>query len=320
MKSEQIDRLVRRGAWTIVRRGVYVETAIADAARTHRQQRVLADVAASLRIGGGHVWSHHSAAHLLGLEVLHEPEPMTHVTRLGIVGSHDRHGVKHHRAPYGASSVIRVGGIDCLDPARTALDITREHGYRQGLVAVDSALRAGSSLADLLAARECMHCWPHSTVMDDVIASASDDTDSIGESLTRELVAGLGFGVPQVQFGLAADGRVAWCDLRLGRHIIEFDGELKYIPIDQGGFATTDPAQVVWLDKQRQDFVCGFKLGMSHVVWADLWGARRERTRDRLIREYLDTCRRFGTDIADLAQYRPRGERRRPAVRRFDAA
>ncbi|MCL2541702.1 MAG: type IV toxin-antitoxin system AbiEi family antitoxin domain-containing protein [Nocardioidaceae bacterium] len=320
MKPEQIDRLVRRGTWTIVRRGVYVETAIAEAAHSHRHKRILIDAAASLRIRGPHVWSHHSAAHLLDLAVLHEPHPITHVTRTGIVGSHDRRDIKHHRAPYPPSAVVGAAGISCLDAARTALDITREHGYLQGLVAADSALRSGSSLDDLRSARELMRSWPHSTVMDDVLASAHPDTDSVGETLTRVLVAELGFGVPQVQFGLAAGGRVAWCDLRLGRHTFEFDGELKYIPTDQGGFATTDPARVVWLEKQRQDFVCGFKIGMSWVVWSDLWGAQRAVTRDRLIREYLDTCRLFGTDISDLAQYRPRGERRRPGVRRLDAA
>ena len=63
------------------------------------------------------------------------------------------------------------------------------------------------------------------------------------------------------------------------------------------------PEQVLDDEKDRQDFVCGFKLGMSRIVWADYWGARRELALRRFEREYLDTCARFGTSIEDLAPY-----------------
>ena len=42
---------------------------------------------------------------------------------------------------------------------------------------------------------------------------------------------------------------------------------------------------------------------MSHVVWDDLWGSRREQTKRRLRREYDATVARFGTSIDDLARY-----------------
>lgn len=79
--------------------------------------------------------------------------------------------------------------------------------------------------------------------------------------------------------------------------------------------AVIDPNQVLWDEKQRQDWVCGFKLGMSRLVWADYWGARRAQTLERLRREYLDTCARFGTDIEDLRPYiiRRPPRHRRPA-------
>jgi len=43
---------------------------------------------------------------------------------------------------------------------------------------------------------------------------------------------------------------------------------------------------------------------MSRIVWDDLWGLRRERTKIRLRREYAATVARYGTDISDLAPYR----------------
>jgi hypothetical protein len=317
MSTQQIDRLTRVGTWTVVRKGVYAETAYVASLTTVREQRLLYDRATSMRISSPHVRSHHSAAYVNGLDVLHErPEPLTHVTRPGIVGSHFRAGVKHHRAPYGEELVVDRGGIRTLNDARTAADIAREHGYRQGLVAADSALRAGTTAAELAAVAKAMKSWPNVTVVRDVLASAEADTDSIGETLTRMVVsdigAELGLGQPEVQFGLSANGRTVWCDLRLGRQMFEFDGHLKYQRIDEGGLASTSPDEIVWFEKQRQDFVCGFNVGMSRIVWLDLFGIRLEQLRDRIRREVLDTCRRFGTDVSDLAQYRPRGARPRP--------
>lgn len=310
--GQEIQRLVRTGVWRRVARGVYAESAVVAAATTHSQQRCLIDAAVSLRIRASHVWSHHSAAHLAGIAVLHEPRPITHVTRPGIVGSHNRRTVKHHRAPHAADQVIQLEGIRLLDPARTALDIAREHGYRQGLVATDSVRRLGTTHDELARARAMMDCWPHSTVMDHVLEDASADADSIGETLARMLVESLGFGRPRLQFGLSSDGRTVWCDLCLGRHVFEFDGRVKYQRIDEGGFSSDDPDETLWFEKQRQDFITGFKVGVSRIIWSDCIGPGVESARRRLIREYRDTCARFGTDAADLAAYRPRGPRPRP--------
>ncbi len=86
-----------------------------------------------------------------------------------------------------------------------------------------------------------------------------------------------------------------WCDLRVGRHVFELDGRLKYTARENGGLAD-DPAQVLWAEKQRQDFVTGFKLGVSRITYADLFSGRAA-AKARLLREYADTCRRFGTDV-----------------------
>ena len=315
MAPERIDRLVRSGDLVVVRRGVYAESAFVATLTTYRDQRLLADRAACLRITRPHERSHDSAAHELDLAILRPGRPMTHVTRPGVVGSHIRHGVKHHLAPYVAERVVEIDGIRVLGPARTAVDIAREHGLRAGVVAIDSARRMGTSLAELDAEVALMTSWPYVTVVREAVELSDPDTDSVGESLTRELVTELGFGRPQTQFGLSAGGRSAWCDLRLGRHLFEFDGKVKYQRVDEGGFALATVEEIVWREKQRQDWVCGFKLGMSRVVWDDLFGPAREHARARLRREYLDTCRRFGESIDDLTPYLARGPRPRPGRR-----
>lgn len=314
MSIEQIDRLVRNGRWRAVRRGVYAEASYVDTLTTHAEQRMLADRAASLRVRDPHVLSHHSSAYPLGMPVLHEPRPTSHLTRPGIVGTHRRNGIAQHLAPYPPRQELTVHGVGMLDLARTALDITREHGFLQGLVATDSAMRMGVTRAELEDVAAHMFCWPHSTVIDDVIASASPDTDSIGETLMRDLVHSLGIGPAEVQFGLTANGRTVWCDLRVGRHEFEFDGKVKILAPADGGVAVQPPTEVLWAEKGRQDFVSGFKLGVSRVTWADVHGPGVERARARLRREYLRTCELFGTDISDLAQFRPRGPRPRPRI------
>lgn len=316
MAGHQIDSLVRSGAWTAVRQGVYAERSYVESLTTTVQRRVLVDRAASLRIGDPHVMSHHSSAHLQQLDVLKERDPVTHVGRPGIVGAHLRHGVKHHLAPYELGQVIEVDGVHALDAARTSLDIAREHGYLHGLVAADSALRSGATRADLERAAGAMTHWPYVTVVHDVVASASPHTDSVAESLGRDFVTELGYGVPQPQFGLTADGRTAWCDLRLGRHMFEIDGRLKLRLVGDGGFSVKDPEETLWDEKLRQDFVTGFKTGVSRLTWNDFFGRQRKAALERCRREFLDTCARFGTDISDLAQFRPRRPKPRIVVRR----
>ena len=315
MAPERVDRLVRHGDLVAVRRGVYAEAAYVASLGRYRDQRLLVDRAACLRISRPHERSHDSAAHELDLAVLRPRTPMTHVTRPGVVGSHLRHGVKHHLAPYVADRLVEVGGIRVLGPARTAVDIAREHGLRAGVVAIDSARRAGTTLAELDIEVALMRSWPYVTIVREAVDLSDPDADSVGETLTREVVTELGFGRPHTQFGLSAGGRTAWCDLRLGRHLFEFDGKVKYQRVDDGGYALASADEVVWREKQRQDWLCGFKLGMSRVVWDDLFGLARERTLDRLRREYLDTCRRFGESIDDLTPYVARGPRPRPGRR-----
>ena len=309
MSPKRINRLVRQGALVAVRRGVYGEAAFVNAHTTFREKRLLADRAASLRIGRPHEMSHDSAAHELDLPILRPFKPMTHVTRPGVVGSHLVHGVKHHLAPYRPSSVVEIDGVRVLGPARTALDIAREHGLRAGVVAIDSARRRGTTLSELADELDLMRYWPNVTVARTAVRHSDAGTDSIGETLTRELVTELGFGRPQTQFGLTSGGRTVWCDLRLGRHVFEFDGRVKYQRVDEGGFAITSVNDVVWREKQRQDWICGFKLGISRVIWDDLFGAARDTALSRLRREYLETCRLFGESIDDLTPYLVRGPR-----------
>ena len=200
----------------------------------------------------------------------------------------------------GAQRLV-VDGLPVLDLARTAVDIAREHPLPHGVVAIDAARQLGVSLAELWSAIDAMYRWPGITTARLAVESSDGGAESVGETLARMMLDELGIGPVQTQFELRDATRHARCDLRVGRHLVEFDGRTKYLRIENGGVAVVDPDRVVWEEKQRQDWLLGYRLGMSRLVWADFWGDRRRVAMARLAREYEQTCAMFGTSIDDLA-------------------
>ena len=296
----ELSGLLRTGDWVAVRRGVYAERATWESLDVWVGRPRLRGRAVHRTMVEDHVLSHDSAAHELGLPILRPPNDLVHITRPHVNGSRTRFGVKHHGAVYREDQVVELDGLRVLDAARTAVDIGREHGITAGVCACDSALRNGVRRRDLWAALEPMRYWPGVRSARAGAKLADPGAESIGESLSRILVRQLGIGEPETQFELRDGTRWARCDLRVGRHVFEFDGRAKYQRRDEGGFALDDPAEVVWREKQRQDWICGFGLGISRIVWSDFWGQSRTRALDRLAREYAATEARFGTSIEDL--------------------
>lgn len=303
LSPADVRRLIGLGLWVPVRRGWYT-TADEWNARDERRGRPVLTIKATHReLRGAHVISHESAALLLDLPVLRPRDGLIHVTKYGSPRARVRHGIKHHQSRFRLEDVEFVDGMPVLDVARTALDIARERGFPAGVCAIDAARQRGVSLADLWAARAAMWHWPHVRRVDQAILFSDDGAESLGESLTRILLAEAGLGPIQTQFELRDPTGWARCDIRIGRHTFEFDGFVKLRPLREGGLARRTPAEVVADEKKRQDWVCGFELGMSRVTWPELWGAQRELTKQRLIREYAATTARYGTDIADLTPY-----------------
>jgi hypothetical protein len=294
--DRDLRRLVSSGAWIRLRRGVYVDRELWVSLDPYRAQPLLRVRAARLVLRCQHVVSHDSAAIAHGIGVPDPVRALVHVTRKKVHGDAVRTGVKHHLAPYGEGQVRIVDGLPVLDLARTALDLAREHGLVAGVAACDQVLRRGVTHQDLLNARGAMWCWPHSRVMDEAIEMADSGSESWLESEGRVFVTQLGIGRPETQFGLTDGTRTVYCDLRIGRHVFEIDGMSKY---DESG---KRPREVLADEKARQDFVTGFKLGVTRLTAYDLRAGRRA-AEARALREYADTCARFGTGIADLTPY-----------------
>ncbi|NYI80670.1 type IV toxin-antitoxin system AbiEi family antitoxin domain-containing protein [Nocardioides panzhihuensis] len=303
---DTICRYVRCGDWTVVRRGVYAERAYVESITLPTDRQRLRDRAACAAITVPFVRSHDTAALELELGILLPRKPQTHVTRHPVVGTHNKWGVKHHLAPYLDGQVVRANGFEVLGPARTAVDIAREHGRPYGVVAVDSARRMGASVSELHEVLEHMQHWPNRRQAQSAIELSDAGSESVGETLTRDVLEELGLAGVETQFEITDGVRTARFDLRVGRHIFEFDGRSKYVPAAEGGLALRSVDDILAEEKTRQAWAHGFHLGMSRVEWADLFGRNRNYLKDRLSREYLTTCRAFGTDISDLERFRVR--------------
>jgi len=282
---------------------VYADRQVWDALDPYAGHPLARAWAAHLTIGVEHVMSHDSAAHAWGLPVVVARSHLVHITRPGVWGSRTEHGVKHHLAmqtpELGTAAGLRVTGL-----ARTAMDLAREHGHVCGAAAADRAMRWGGTAADFDEVLRDMKSWPRVTQARRAAILADPGADTPGETLVRLMLLELGIGVPVTQFPVPVGRGVAWCDLRVGRHIFEFDGRRKYRDRVDGGDAEQPPDEILWAEKVRERDVASHGLGVSRVFWDDCLGRARQATMERLRREYSATQRRFGTELpADLADF-----------------
>ncbi|KQW49320.1 hypothetical protein ASC77_11600 [Nocardioides sp. Root1257] len=310
MTVQQIATLVRGREWVVIRRGVYTTRAHWESLDRYVGRPQLEVWAAVLQMQTPHIVSHDSAAYLHRLPILEAKPRLVHITRIGALGGRTRHGVKHHKAPVRTERIEFIDDHPVLDLPRTVADIGREHGLRHAAVAANSALRRGVSRNALREAVAEMRCWPYVTVPRLAVEWADGRCENPGEDLTMLMLKQLGLGLVHAQFGIQERGRVAWVDFRIGRHLVEFDGRHKYQRDADGGYADRPAEEVVLDEKNRQDWLCGFKLGMSRVIWSEVQPDTWDETQLRLHREITDTARRFGTSVDDLAPYVIRRRRR----------
>ncbi len=313
--EREVKALTRPGGeWVMVRTGVYCERSRVDAVDM-RERWLLKDRAAVLSCRRPAVLSHDSAARLLHIDTLDPPSPASHLTLFGPRGTRTNSGLTRHRDLL-PLCVERVDGLVATSYARTAVDIARWHGYRSGLVAIDSVRQRGVPQTDLEAELARMRHHPHIARAHAALADSDDGAESVLETLGRELVASLGIGEVTTQFAVRlASDRVVWCDIRVGCHIFECEGRIKLVAVEEGGVASEPAETVLWKQQERRTEICAEGLGMSRIVWADCFGPRRERARARLLQEYAVTEARFGRTPAphllEFADLHPRRKKSR---------
>jgi hypothetical protein len=293
----EIRRMLRSGDLVRLRRGVYTTREVWEAADPYVARPLLLARAAVLVVRRAWVLSHDSAAHALGLDILQPDDPYVHLTRPGWTNAWTENGVKHHLARFGSHQVVEVDGLRVLDLARVAVDMGREHGFRRGFIACDSAMRMGVTRAELLAAAEPMAQWPGARAVNASVEFADPGAENVNESLGRELVVEAGIGTPETQFPVRTAEGIRWCDLRVGNHVIEVDGKVKYLSEADGGLARKSGDEVAWEERKRERLVRDEGLVVSRVYWEDYWGARRASAVRRLRADHADSVARFGAEL-----------------------
>ncbi len=117
--------------------------------------------AAVLATGAGSVISHRSAGYLHGMADYGTASQGVVLSRASGRTSPDRYdGLIVQRAALPTRDVTVVGGLPVTTVERTAVDVAREGSLRAGVVAVDSALRLGATLADLERVLDGQRGWP----------------------------------------------------------------------------------------------------------------------------------------------------------------
>jgi hypothetical protein len=312
-----IRHLLRRREWIPVRRGVYTSRELWESLDEWQGRPRLIARAVVLTMRRAWVLSHNSAADELGLATLRPPVPLTHITRPGWTNAWTENQVAHHLARFAPDQVVEINGVRVLDAARTAVDIAREHGDLHGLVACDSARRAGVSQAELVAAYGPMEQWPGVRAAYSSVALSDPRAENVHESLGRHLVLEAGIGEPDCQFPVRTIDGVKWCDIRVGNHMIETDGQVKFRPTADGGVADKPAHEVAWDEKKRQRLITDRGTVVTRVIWEDYWGRRRDEAIRRLQADHEESVRRFGHELApqlaiEAAEIRARYGERRP--------
>lgn len=268
-----------------LRRGVYALREAYEAA-TPAEQHAIRVAALGLVLTAPAVLSHQSAAAEHGLPLLDPDLRTLHVTRPDGAGTREEAGVKHHAADLPDDHVVRrEGRLDLTTLARTAVDVARETDRLECAVAAfDSALRMGVTRKSLTEVFLHSRSWPGARMAGVALAIADGRAANPGESWSRVVLIQQGVPPLDLQVPLVdEDGHFGYGDFGWEGVIGEMDGKGKYGLGDADAEAA---AQVLWLEKRREDRIRGKGDEVVRWTYADHYrpaviGARVRRAQAR---------------------------------------
>ncbi|WP_160318917.1 hypothetical protein [Arthrobacter sp. ERGS1:01] len=237
------------------------------------------------------VFSHESAASILGLPLLETPAQVHCLLPISSSGGRNEYGVRRHNPIPGDPLPWCVDGLLTTPLVETARDLAATGTFAQGLTAMDRLLLPklfpGIPLGLLSAIRD-------EEVLDSLAKLGSGSqrgrvkrslefadirSGSPGESWSRAIMLQHGFPTPELQLpfhdnrGLIGYPDFDWEEFKL---LGEFDGYEKYSA--QRFLDGLTPSQVVVAEKNRENRLRALGYNVVRWVWDDL------RTPERLIR------------------------------------
>lgn len=279
---DEVDRRRRRrGDLDAVRRGVYLPGGDREERAGPVTAHVLAAHAVAPELAPDAVFSHVTAAVLLGLPIWKIRTDRVHVSRSRPGGGRMRPGTHVHATTMAAEDVVVIDGLRVTSPARTVVDLARTEPFEQAVAVADAALhqdllrRAGRQSgpgavapADLASALTGAIGRRGGPAARRAVAWADELSEGVGESRSRVALARAGLPAPTSQWtppglaGIRVD--FGWP----GRGVVgEFDGRIKYGRLLRTG---QDLEEVLWEEKRREDRLRAAGLTVIRWIWADL--------------------------------------------------
>ncbi|VXB91220.1 conserved hypothetical protein [Microbacterium sp. 8M] len=264
-----IERALSTGELHRVRRGWYLPGVFWRELWPESRHKALVVATWMAARGSDPVFSHESAAALLGLP-LHRWVPRSAHVMLGSVDRHSARDVFRHEGELTEGDIVRVGGIRCTGLVRTAYDLGRMLPPASALAVVDAALAqvAGVPWDFDAAAEDSMRKQLEDRARRpgargirqarELFTLAEGRAQGPLESVTRYRLHQLGFPRPRVQVPVPGPNSTTyWMDIGLDEHriFLECDGIGKYLDPELAG--GMDPGQVVLEEKRREDWVRG---------------------------------------------------------------
>lgn len=282
--DSDIQGATREGYWLRLRHGYYAY-AEQCAALEPRERHCLTARAVLHKLGDGYVLAGPSACAALGIDTWGADPETVHVVRASGRSALRAAGVQYHDFPVDPSDVVRIGDISVLRAERAVWQASCGLSTEGALVCMNSALhRQVVEPAGLEEVMQAFDTWPGSRTARLAHRMADGRIETVGESRTFFLCWEFHLPRPEPQYAvydeqgrLVARTDFAWLE---HRHVCEFDGKVKYLRYLRPGESVSD---AVLREKHREDRVREQRLGVSRVVWIDLYGpTRRLRTAHRL--------------------------------------
>lgn len=263
-ERQSLTRDVAHGFLLRVRPGVYVLASIWQGLGEHGRHivRLRALHAVSREAP---VFSHWSAAVVLGLDFSGPHLDRVHVTRPG-GGDRVPLGVAPHFHPLDDEAVVEHRGLLVTSAVRTVVDIAGAAPFNHGVTTADAALRSGIDREQLMTAWDAAGMRRAHRRTEDVILFAHAGSESANESESRCSMMRLQVEPPELQVEVFDDlGFAARLDFLFRRRRVggEADGAKKYLDPE---LAKDGTGRTLFQEKLREE--------RARAVLADLarWG------------------------------------------------
>ena len=258
------ERHVSLGRLVRVRRGVLATASSWSALKPW--ERYLARVYAVAMTYPDVVFTHESAAAILGLPIFGEPREV-HVLDTPRATARVSGGIRIHTTA-ADRVILDVGGILVTSASDVAIDLASFRHRAVGLAVADAALRSDPLLTveALVAANEGRLSSRGRRVARWALHRASPLAETALESLSRAAIEWLGFGEPELQREFRTGDKIDRCDMWWpeARIVGEADGDVKY----DGSLQPSSAA--IRREKDRDRRLRHHADGIGHWGWADV--------------------------------------------------